>query len=59
MTDLQWLRAALLTAAVVHGAFVIAAVFLSLRARNRAARDQIIRAMEMGLLSELRRDGLI
>lgn len=59
MTDIQWLHAALLTAAVVYGAFVIGATLLVIRARRAAERDQIVRAMEMDLLAELRRDGLI
>lgn len=59
MTDLQWLHAALLTAAVVYGGFVIGATLLVIRARRRAERDQIVRAMELDLLAELRRNGLI
>lgn len=59
MTELQWLHAALLTAAVVFGPAVIAAVLLDLRRRRLAQRDQIIRTLERDLLADLRKSGVI
>jgi hypothetical protein len=59
MTDFQWLHAALLTAAVVYGGFVIGATLLVMRARRRAERDQIVRAVERDLLDDMRKSGLI
>jgi len=38
MTELQWLHAALLTAAVVFGAFIIVALLIALRGEMRSRK---------------------